>query len=128
MKSYLASRLINQTQILDETYGLEELIGILFRYLRKSAEDQFGDLGSTLVVGRPVHFSGTKDDADDEFAVSRLRVAFTNAGFENVNFLAEPVAAAYKYQQRLDHDELVLIADFGGGTSDFAIHASELLG
>ncbi len=121
MKSYLASRLFTQTQILGETYGLEELIGILLRYLRKSAEDQLGDLGSTLVVGRPVHFSGTKDDADDELAVNRLRVAFANAGFENVKFLAEPVAAAYKYQQRLDHDELVLIADFGGGTSDFSL-------
>ena len=121
MKSYLASRLFNQTQILGETYALEELIGILLRYLRKSAEEQFGDLGSTLVVGRPVHFSGTKDDADDEFAVNRLRAAFANAGFETVHFLPEPVAAAYKYQQRLDHDELVLIADFGGGTSDFSL-------
>jgi hypothetical chaperone protein len=121
MKSYLASRLFNQTQILGETYALEELIGILLRYLRKSAEAQFGDLGSTLVVGRPVHFSGTQNDADDEFAVSRLRAALANAGFETVHFLPEPVAAAYKYQQRLDHDELVLIADFGGGTSDFSL-------
>jgi hypothetical chaperone protein len=121
MKSYLASRLFIQTQILGETYALEELIGILLRYLRKSAEEQFGDLGSALVVGRPVHFSGTKDDTDDEFAVNRLRAAFRNAGFESVHFLPEPVAAAYKYQQRLDHDELVLIADFGGGTSDFSL-------
>ena len=121
MKSYLASRLFDQTQILGETYALEELIGILLRYLRKSAEEQFGDLGSTLVVGRPVHFSGTRDEADDDFAVNRLRAAFAKAGFESVHFLAEPVAAAYKYQQRLDHDELVLIADFGGGTSDFSL-------
>ncbi|MBM4297621.1 MAG: Hsp70 family protein, partial [Deltaproteobacteria bacterium] len=120
-KSYLASRLFQQTQILGETYSLEELIGVLLRYLRKSAEAQFGDLGSTVVVGRPVHFSGTKKDEDDEFAVSRLRTAFRNAGFDDVHFLPEPVAAAYKYQRTLDHDELVLIADFGGGTSDFSL-------
>ena len=120
-KSYLASRLFTQTQIFGETYSLEELIGILLRYLRKSAEAQFGDLGSTLVVGRPVHFSGTKNDDDDQFAVGRLRKAFGNAGFDDVHFLPEPVAAAYKYQRRLDHDELVLIADFGGGTSDFSL-------
>ncbi|HVO96141.1 MAG TPA: Hsp70 family protein, partial [Terriglobales bacterium] len=121
LKSYLASRLFQQTQIFGETYSLEELIGILLRHLRKSAEAQFGDLGAALVVGRPVHFSGTKDEADDEFAVSRLRTAFNNTGFENVSFLPEPVAAAYKYRERLDHDEVVLIADFGGGTSDFSL-------
>ena len=120
-KSYLASRLFQQTQILGETYSLEDLIGVLLRYLRKSAEAQFGDLGTTIVVGRPVHFSGTRDETDDQFAIARLRAAFVKAGFDNVHFLPEPVAAAYKYQQRLDHDELVLIADFGGGTSDFSL-------
>jgi hypothetical chaperone protein len=120
-KSYLASRLFGKTQILNETFTLEDLIGILLRQLRRSAERQFGDLGTTLVAGRPVHFSGARDIADDEFAVDRLRAAFQSAGFEDVRFLAEPVAAAYKYQQRLDHDELVLIADFGGGTSDFSL-------
>ena len=121
MKSYLASRLFKQTEILGETYALEELIGILLRYLRKAAEEQWGDLGSALVVGRPVHFSGTKDPADDTFALDRLRIAFANAGFHDVCFLEEPVAAAYKYREQLDHDELALIADFGGGTSDFSL-------
>jgi len=121
MKSYLASRLFTQTQILGEIYALEDLIGILLRCLRKFAEEQFGDLGSTLVVGRPVHFSGARDEVDDEFAVNRLSAAFGHAGFTNVRFLPEPIAAAYKYQQRLDHEELVLIADFGGGTSDFSL-------
>ena len=120
MKSYLASRLFTQTQILGETYALEDLISILLRHLRKSAEEQFGDLGSTLVVGGR-YILAVRDAIDDEFAVSRLRVAFGNAGFTNVHFLPEPIAAAYKYQQRLDHQELVLIADFGGGTSDFSL-------
>jgi len=68
-----------------------------------------------------VHFSGAKSADDDGYAENRLRAAFRNAGFDHVYFLAEPVAAAYKYQQQLDHDELVLIADFGGGTSDFSL-------
>ncbi len=120
-KSYLTSRLFQQTQILGANYSLEELISILLRQLRQATEKQFGDLGATVVVGRPVHFSGARDDTDDEFAVNRLRSAFAKAGFDDVHFLPEPVAAAYKYQQRLDHDELVLIADFGGGTSDFSL-------
>ncbi|MGZ8532938.1 MAG: Hsp70 family protein [Candidatus Binatia bacterium] len=120
-KSYLASRLFSRTQIFNQSFSLEQLIGTLLRYLRKSAEAQFGDLGGKLVVGRPVHFSGTRDPKDDDFAVARLRKAFANAGFDEVHFLPEPVAAAYKYRQRLDHGELVLIADFGGGTSDFSL-------
>jgi hypothetical chaperone protein len=73
-------------------------------------------------------------------ALSRLRTALSGAGFEDVIFEYEPVAAAYKYQMSLDHEELVLIADFGGGTSDFslirlkprkrkeALEANEILG
>src|SRR5262245_30079357 len=72
MKSYLASRLFKQTQILGETFTLEELIGILLRYLRKAAEQEVGDLGDAVVVGRPVHFSSAKDAADDDFALARL--------------------------------------------------------
>ncbi len=111
MKSHLASRLFNKTQILGRTYTLEDLIGVILRELRRAAEEQFGNLGTTLVVGRPVHFGGTKDESENDFALNRLRVALYKAGFEDVHFLPEPVAAAYKYQRQLDHDELVLIAD-----------------
>jgi hypothetical chaperone protein len=97
------------------------LIAILLRYLRQSAEAQLGALGSSVVVGRPVHFSGAATDEDDQFALNRLRRALATAGFDAVHFLPEPVAAAYGYQRTLDHDELVLIADFGGGTSDFSL-------
>ena len=120
-KSYLASRLFKQTQIFNETYSLEDLIGILLRYLRKAGAEQFGDLGTRIVVGRPVHFSGARDDSDDESAVRRLQSALRMAEFDQVDFLPEPVAAAYKYQRQLDHNEIVLIADFGGGTSDFSL-------
>src|SRR5207302_7507401 len=51
----------------------------------------------------------------------RLRTAIAAAGFDEISFEYEPVAAAYYYESRLDHDELVLIADFGGGTSDFSL-------
>jgi hypothetical chaperone protein len=120
-KSYLASRLFSQTQILGQNYTLEELIGILLRHLRRAAEKQFGEIDMVLVAGRPVHFSGSGDAGDDEFAIRRLRAAYALAGFDEVRFLPEPVAAAYKYQQQLRHEELVLIADFGGGTSDFSL-------
>ncbi len=121
MKSHLPSRLFRQTSILGETFSLEDLIGMLIRRLRKAAEAQFGDLGRSVVVGRPVHFSGAKANVDNDFALARLRSALEAAGFEEIAFVFEPVAAARQYQATLSHDELVLIADFGGGTSDFSL-------
>jgi hypothetical chaperone protein len=56
-----------------------------------------------------------------DFAVARLREAFLIAGFEHVDFELESVAAAYSYESTLDHDELILIGHFGGGTSDFSL-------
>ena len=73
------------------------------------------------VVGRPVQFVGAETEQDNEFAESRLREAFTLAGFEQIEFELEPVAAASAYESTLDHDELLLIGDFGGGTSDFSL-------
>jgi hypothetical chaperone protein len=73
------------------------------------------------MVGRPVRFVGAETDEDQNFSVARLREAFTLAGFEHVDFEMEPVAAAYAYESTLDHDELILIGDFGGGTSDFSL-------
>jgi len=97
------------------------LIALILQELRAAAERQFGDLGTSVVVGRPVRFSGAISPEDDEFAMGRLRRAVQQAGFKDIHFEYEPVAAAYKYEQALDHDELVLIADFGGGTSDFSL-------
>ena len=72
-------------------------------------------------VGRPVRFVGAESEEEDDFAVSRLREAFMAAGFEEVEFELEPVAAAFAYEATLDREELILIGDFGGGTSDFSL-------
>ncbi|MCI0339141.1 MAG: Hsp70 family protein [Acidobacteria bacterium] len=121
MKSHLSSRTFTQTNILGRYYTLDDLIAVIVRKLIEAATRQFGDLGTSVVVGRPVHFSGADDSDDDDFALGRLRAALEKAGFEQVTFEFEPVAAAYRYEQKLDHDELVLIGDFGGGTSDFSL-------
>ncbi|WP_394827626.1 Hsp70 family protein [Pendulispora albinea] len=121
LKSYLADTGFESTNVFGRTYSLTELLSFLVRALRKIAEEQMGELGPRIVVGRPVHFSGGRADDDDAFAEGRLRTAIAAAGFEEIVFEYEPVAAAYYYESRLDHDELVLIADFGGGTSDFSL-------
>jgi hypothetical chaperone protein len=121
MKSHLASPLFKHTAILGHSYTLEELIALIIRQLKAAAEAQFGPIGERVIVGRPAHFSGADDEEGDAFALHRLRAAIEQGGFAHVEFELEPVAAAYQYEHQLDHDELVLIADFGGGTSDFCL-------
>jgi hypothetical chaperone protein len=121
LKSHLSSRSLTGTEVFGRRYKLEDLIARMITDLRKHAAQQFHKPIGYAMVGRPVRFVGAETDADDDFAVARLREAFTAAGFEHVDFEMEPVAAACAYESTLDHDELILIGDFGGGTSDFSL-------
>lgn len=121
VKSHLASRLFTSTQINGRFYTLEDLIAIILRRLRTIVIEQFGVSADNVVIGRPVRFAGAETEADETLALTRLRSAAELAGFSEVTFELEPVAAAYQYETQLDHDELVLIGDFGGGTSDFTL-------
>jgi hypothetical chaperone protein len=121
LKSFLSSRSLQSTEVFGRRYTLEDLIARILRDLRKQAEDQFGLGIKSAVVGRPVHFVGAESQEDDKYAESRLRLAFESAGYKSVEFEMEPVAAAQYYESTLDHDELILIGDFGGGTSDFSL-------
>lgn len=121
LKSYLASKQFTQTAIFGVSYKLEALITLILKSLRHDAEQSLGPLGDTVVVGRPVRFVSAESPDDEALALSRLKASLAAAGFEHVTFEFEPVAAAYHYASQLDHDELVLVADFGGGTSDFCL-------
>jgi hypothetical chaperone protein len=121
LKSHLPSRMLTGTEVFGRRHKLEDLISRMLKDLRKSAEAQLGRPIRSAMVGRPVHFVGAETKEDDDFAVSRLREAFLLAGFEQVDFELEPIAAAYAYESTLNRDELILIGDFGGGTSDFSL-------
>ncbi len=121
LKSWLTSRTLTGTEIFGRRYTLEDLIARILGDLRMHAEEAFGFPVRDVVVGRPVRFVGADSVEDDTFAEGRLRSAFQQAGYESVRFELEPVGAAYHYESTLDHDELILIGDFGGGTSDFSL-------
>ncbi|MGA3048357.1 MAG: Hsp70 family protein [Terracidiphilus sp.] len=121
LKSHLSSRTLTGTEVFGRRHKLEDLISRMLGDLRKHAEMQFKRPIRYAMVGRPVRFVGAETEEDEAFAVLRLREAFAIAGFENVEFEMEPVAAAYAYESTLDHNELILIGDFGGGTSDFSL-------
>jgi hypothetical chaperone protein len=121
LKSYLSSRLLTGTEVLGRHYTVEDLISRMLGDLRLHAERQFGVPVRDAMVGRPVRFVGTETTADEAYALERLRHAFELAGYAQVEFEMEPIAAAYAYESTLDHDELIMIGDFGGGTSDFSL-------
>jgi hypothetical chaperone protein len=121
LKSYLSDRTLTGTAVFGRHFTLEDLISRILTDLRKHAERQFHTRLGYAMVGRPVRFVGTETEEDESFALARLRQAFAAAGFERIDFEMEPVAAAYAYEATLDHDELILIGDFGGGTSDFSL-------
>lgn len=121
LKSFLSSRSLQTTEVFGRRFRLEELIARILADIRLAAEVQFGPAANRVVVGRPVRFVGAESFGDDEYALTRLKEALLIAGFKDVSFEYEPVAAAYHYESTLDHDELVMIGDFGGGTSDFSL-------
>lgn len=121
LKSYLAVRSLNGTEVFGRRYTLEDLISRILSDLRAAASASIGTEVTRAVVGRPVRFVSSETHADDIFALDRLSMALRASGFTEVSFLEEPVAAALSYEAVLDHDELVLIGDFGGGTSDFTL-------
>lgn len=121
LKSFLSSAHLKATAVFGHTYTLEQLIAAILRELYVVAREQLGDWEGPVVAGRPVRFAWSESPADDARAESRLREALALAGFEDVTFEHEPVGAAHQYEATLDHDELAMVADLGGGTSDFCL-------
>src|SRR4051795_717878 len=115
LKSFLASRSLQTTEVFGRPFRLEALIAKMLRDIRAVAEKRFGSDLPPVVVGRPVRFVSADSDEDDEYALSRLRESLKEAGFPRVSFEYEPVGAAYHYESTLTKDELIVIGDFGGG-------------
>jgi hypothetical chaperone protein len=116
LKSVLGSSLINeQTQVGAKRLRFDEIISLFLSYVRKSADEP-----SSVVMGRPVFFVDENPEADKS-AEDQLRQAAQRAGFKHVEFQFEPIAAALDYERQVGAEELALVVDIGGGTSDFSI-------
>jgi hypothetical chaperone protein len=121
LKAYLADTTFEGTGIGSQLFTLEKLIALLGKHMRDELSASYAEAPRRIVLGRPVHFSLPANDRLDALASGRLRDAMHMAGFGEIVFEYEPVAAAYAYEARLAKDERILIGDFGGGTSDFTI-------
>jgi hypothetical chaperone protein len=121
LKSILASPLIDEkTALGSRMVPLTEVVEIFVRHLKQQAESFAGEELTAVVHGRPVRFV-EDDDAADARAQLVLEGIANKVGFRNVAFVYEPIAAAYHYEETAAGEETVLIADIGGGTSDFTV-------
>ncbi|MBP2304301.1 Hsp70 family protein [Azospirillum melinis] len=121
IKSMLGTDLIDaDTALRKGRISFRAVIGTFLDLVKKRAEEALGGELGDVVVGRPVHFVDG-DPAGDAAAEETLGQIARAAGFRNVSFQFEPIAAALDYEQQVAGEELALIADIGGGTSDFSV-------
>ena len=121
LKSVLGTSLIDETTRLGrERISFRDVIAAYVGAIKRRAEQATGRQLTHVVHGRPVHFVDNAPDADRK-AEETLRGIAKDIGFEEVTFQFEPIAAALDYERHITSEELALIADIGGGTSDFSI-------
>ena len=121
LKSLLGSPLIHETtHIGHSTISFLDIVTLFLAELRERAGQALGQAPDRVVMGRPVFFVDD-DPVRDAQAQQSLQQAAENAGFRAVQFQLEPIAAALDYERRLHSETLVLVADIGGGTSDFTV-------
>lgn len=121
LKSVLGSSLIREkTRIKRRLLPFHEIIGLFIAELKSRLDSAAGASVDTVVLGRPVQFVDSDPAADAE-AQSQLEKAAQAQGFRHIAFQYEPIAAALDYEQSVSREELALIVDMGGGTSDFSV-------
>jgi hypothetical chaperone protein len=121
LKSVLGTSLIDETtQLGRERTSFRDVIAYYLGAVKRRAEQATGRELRDVVHGRPVHFVDNADDADRR-AEQTLREIAREVGFDQVTFQYEPIAAALDYERQISTEEIALIADIGGGTSDFSI-------
>jgi hypothetical chaperone protein len=121
LKSLLGSSLIDGvTEVQGRAIRFRDLLSQFIATLKTRAEAHAGRAFDQAVLGRPVHFVDD-DTAADRLAETTLGDIARAVGFKELSFQYEPIAAAFHYETSLDREEVVLVADIGGGTSDFSI-------
>ncbi|MDP9838152.1 putative chaperone protein [Neorhizobium huautlense] len=119
IKTFAASPLFQGTLVFARRHSFEDLMEVFLNRLKFYADGAWPSDISRLVAGRPVHFAGA--NPDPALATERYNAALTRLGFPEIHYVYEPVAAAYYFAQTLKSDANVLVADFGGGTTDYSL-------
>jgi hypothetical chaperone protein len=119
-KSFAASPLFTSTQIFGKRFTYEDILSGFLALLRRHAGEALDGIEKLPVIaGRPVEFVGAAPDP--ALAIQRMDASYARAGFPAMRYAYEPVGAAFFFARRLNADATILVADFGGGTSDFSL-------
>lgn len=118
IKRVLPRSSFTETLIYGKKYTSSDLVSLIVKELKERADKKIGEECTSAIIGRPVFFDDD-DITKDELAETRLSKAMILAGFTNFKFQYEPIAAAFAYEKTINKNEKVLVADFGGGTTDF---------
>ena len=119
LKSLLSDLTFAGTIINKRPYTPSDLVTVILAHLKQKAEIHVGQPITSVVLGRPVYFGS--DPAQDKQAELSLKNAARMAGFREIFFQYEPIAAALAYEAQLTRPEIVMVADLGGGTTDFTV-------
>lgn len=118
IKQILSKSSFTETRIQNKRYTASALVALILKELKSRADLIIGQECRKAIIGRPVFFNDDNTQKDT-LAQTRLSKAAELAGFEDVRFQYEPIGAAFAYEKTLQHEERVLVADLGGGTTDF---------
>ncbi|MBC7429778.1 MAG: Hsp70 family protein [Bacteriovorax sp.] len=119
VKKFLPERNYNGTTVFNKTMNISEIVATFLGEMRRRANKITGENVEKIVMGRPALYS--LEPADDQLAQDRMQKACELAGFKEVIFCPEPIAAGLDYSNNNIEQKIILIADFGGGTSDFTL-------
>ncbi|RNL53397.1 Hsp70 family protein [Pedobacter jejuensis] len=118
IKQILSRSTFTETRIQNKRYNASDLVTLILKDLKAKADEITGYNCTKAVIGRPVFFDDDNTQKDT-LAQTRLNKAAENAGFTDVRFQFEPIGAAFAYEKTIAKKEKVLVADLGGGTTDF---------
>ena len=118
IKQILSRSTFTETRIHNKRYTASDLVTLILKDLKTKADQIIGEECNKAVIGRPVFFDDD-NTSKDTLAQTRLKKAAEMAGFTDVRFQFEPIGAAFTYEKTIKNKERVLVADLGGGTTDF---------
>lgn len=99
----------------------EDIVTAMMQNIKNKAESHLGATLTHTVIGRPVNFQGINSEKSNAQALAILTTAAKRAGYKEVEYLYEPIAAGFAFEEQLTQDKTVLVIDIGGGTSDCAM-------